>query len=155
MHERGVRICFLGDRSRVSQRVRDGFAQVETLTANNSAIVLNVCFNYGGRWDIANAAQTLASRGQEITETALSQEIATAHVGDPDLLIRTGGEHRISNFLLWQCAYSELFFSDKLWPDFDEAALDAALLSYSQRERRFGKTASQLDRSTDVRTANV
>jgi undecaprenyl diphosphate synthase len=144
LHESGVKICFVGDRSRVSERVRQGFAQAEQLTAANAKITLNVCFNYGGRWDIAQAAQKLAARGQTITEAALDAEMSTAHVGDPDLLIRTGGEYRISNFLLWQCAYSELYFCDKLWPDFDDAALDAALQAYAQRERRFGKTSAQI-----------
>jgi undecaprenyl diphosphate synthase len=144
LHASGVKICFIGDRSRVSERVRHGFAQAEALTQTNSKITLNVCFNYGGRWDIAHAAQKVASRGHTITEAALNAEMSTAHVGDPDLLIRTGGEYRISNFLLWQCAYSELFFSDKLWPDFDDAALDAALKAYAQRERRFGKTPEQI-----------
>jgi undecaprenyl diphosphate synthase len=144
LHESGVKICFVGDRSRVSERVRSGFAQAEVLTQSNSTLTLNVCFNYGGRWDIAQAAQKVASRGQTITEAALNAEMSTAHVGDPDLLIRTGGEYRISNFLLWQCAYSELYFSDKLWPDFDETALDAALQSYAARERRFGKTSAQI-----------
>jgi undecaprenyl diphosphate synthase len=144
LHASGVKICFIGDRSRVSERVRHGFAQAEALTQSNTNITLNVCFNYGGRWDIAQAAQKLSARGQSITEEALSAEMSTAHVGDPDLLIRTGGEYRISNFLLWQCAYSELFFSDKLWPDFDDAALDTALQAYAQRERRFGKTPEQI-----------
>jgi undecaprenyl diphosphate synthase len=144
LHESGVKICFIGDRSRVSDRVGTGFAQAEELTANNTKITLNVCFNYGGRWDIAQAAQRVAASGKEITEDALSAQMSTAHVVDPDLLIRTGGEFRVSNFLLWQCAYSELYFSDKLWPDFDEAALDAALLDFAQRERRFGKTSEQV-----------
>ncbi len=144
LHESGVRICFVGDRSRVSDRVRAGFTQAEQLTAINSTITLNVCFNYGGRWDIVQAAQKLVARGQTISEEALGAEMCTAHVGDPDLLIRTGGEYRISNFLLWQCAYSELVFSDKLWPDFDEVALDAALLAFAKRERRFGKTSEQV-----------
>lgn len=148
---KGGRICFIGDRTRVSERVRESFAQSEHLTQNNSKITLNVCFNYGGRWDIVQAAQKLAARGGVISEDALSQEMATAHVGDPDLLIRTGGEFRISNFLLWQCAYSELYFSDKLWPDFDEAALDEALRAYAQRERRFGKTSDQIARETSSR----
>jgi undecaprenyl diphosphate synthase len=144
LHESGVKICFIGDRSRVSDRVGTGFAQAEELTASNTKITLNVCFNYGGRWDIAQAAQRVAASGKEITEDALSAQMSTAHVVDPDLLIRTGGEFRVSNFLLWQCAYSELYFSDKLWPDFDEAALDAALLDFAQRERRFGKTSEQV-----------
>ena len=105
---------------------------------------LNVCFNYGGRWDIAQAAAALAVRGEPITETSLDRAMALAHVPDPDLLIRTGGEQRISNFLLWQAAYSELVFSDRLWPDFDEAALDEAMAAYAARERRFGQTSEQL-----------
>jgi undecaprenyl diphosphate synthase len=144
LHESGVKILFLGDRSRVSERVRAGFAQAESLTAGNNKILLNVCFNYGGRWDIVQAAQRVAALGKPMTEETLSQEMVTAHCGDPDLLIRTGGELRISNYLLWQCAYSELVFSDKLWPDFDEAALDAALKHYAQRERRFGKISEQV-----------
>ena len=144
LHESGVRICFVGDSARVSERVRTGFKEAERLTAANRKITLNVCFNYGGRWDIAQAAQKISDRGERITEDALSAEMATAHVGDPDLLIRTGGEYRISNFLLWQCAYSELYFSSKFWPEFDEVELDAALLAYSQRERRFGKTSQQV-----------
>jgi undecaprenyl diphosphate synthase len=103
-----------------------------------------VCFNYGGRWDIAQAAARLAARGEAITEAALGGALALAHVPDPDLLIRTGGEQRISNFLLWQAAYSELYFTDKLWPEFDEAALDEALADYARRERRFGRTSEQL-----------
>lgn len=144
LHESGVKICFVGDRSRVSERVSAGFVQAEQLTAGNNKITLNVCFNYGGRWDVVQAAQKLAAQGLTITEASLSSEMSTAHVGDPDLLIRTGGEYRISNFLLWQCAYSELFFSNKLWPEFDEAALDEALQAYAARERRFGKTSAQL-----------
>lgn len=150
LHESDVRICFVGDRSQVSDRVRAGFAQAEQLTEDNKKITLNVCFNYGGRWDIAQAAQKIAARGQAITEEALSAEMSTAHVGDPDLLIRTGGEYRISNFLLWQCAYSELVFSDKLWPDFDEVELDAALLAYARRERRFGKTSAQVTQVASI-----
>jgi undecaprenyl diphosphate synthase len=144
MHESGVRIRFLGDRMRVSERVREGFAKAEQLTAANTKITVNVCFNYGGRWDIAQAAQKIADRGEAITEDALSCEMSTAAVGDPDLLIRTGGEQRISNFLLWQCAYSELVFSDKLWPDFDEVELDQAIAEFARRERRFGKTSAQV-----------
>jgi undecaprenyl diphosphate synthase len=144
LNENGVRILFIGDRSRVSEQVRTAFEGAEKMTQGNRKITLNVCFNYGGRWDIAQAAQRVADLGEEITEASLSAQLTTVHVGDPDLLIRTGGEFRISNFLLWQCAYSELYFSDKLWPDFDEAALEAALLAFAQRERRFGKTSEQV-----------
>ena len=140
----GVRLHFVGERVGLSDKVRAGLAQSEDATAHNTALVLNVCFNYGGRWDIAQAAAALAQRGEPITEAALGRAMALAHVPDPDLLIRTGGEQRISNFLLWQCAYSELYFSDRLWPDFDEAALDEAMAAFAERERRFGKTSEQV-----------
>jgi undecaprenyl diphosphate synthase len=140
----GVRIQFVGDRSALSEKVRAGLAQAEAATAANTRLQFNICFNYGGRWDIAQAAAKLAARGEPITEKSLDGEMALAHVPDPDLLIRTGGEKRISNFLLWQAAYSELFFSDKLWPEFDAAALDEAIADYAQRERRFGKTSQQV-----------
>jgi undecaprenyl diphosphate synthase len=105
---------------------------------------LNVCFNYGGRWDVVRAAQALSAACEAITEESLARKLATFDVGDPDLIVRTGGEMRLSNFLLWQAAYSELYFSDVLWPDFDEAALDAAIGAYVTRERRFGMTSEQL-----------
>jgi undecaprenyl diphosphate synthase len=139
----GVQLHFVGDRQRLSERVRTGLIQAEQATADNQRLVFNVCFNYGGRWDIAQAAHKLAADGQEITELALDRALALAHVPDPDLLIRTGGEMRISNFLLWQAAYSELYFSDRLWPDFDDAALDEAIAAYGNRERRFGQTSAQ------------
>lgn len=144
LNANGVRIHFVGDRQRLSEKVRAGLAQAERSTAANQRLVLNVCFNYGGRWDIAQAAQKLASRGEAITEASLDRAMALAHVADPDLLIRTGGELRISNFLLWQAAYSELYFSDKLWPEFDAAELDKAIGAFAARERRFGQTSAQL-----------
>jgi undecaprenyl diphosphate synthase len=142
----GIRLHFVGDRRSLSERMQQGLAQAEAATADNGRMVLNVCFNYGGRWDISQAAARLAARGEPITEAALDQAMALSHVPDPDLLIRTGGEQRISNFLLWQCAYSELYFSDRLWPDFDEAALDEALAAYAGRERRFGQISEQVAR---------
>ncbi|MDP2034286.1 MAG: polyprenyl diphosphate synthase [Polaromonas sp.] len=148
----GVQLHFVGERQQLSDKVRAGLEQAEAATADNHRLVLNVCFNYGGRWDIAQAARKLAASGQEITEMALDRALALAHVPDPDLLIRTGGELRISNFLLWQAAYSELHFSDKLWPDFDEAALDEAIAVYASRERRFGKTSGQLVTGTQPST---
>ncbi|TDS83577.1 polyprenyl diphosphate synthase [Comamonas sp. JUb58] len=143
----GIRLFFVGDRGSLSAKVQAGLAQAEQATAHNDRMVLNVCFNYGGRWDIAQAAAKLAAAGQAITEVALNDAMALAHVPDPDLLIRTGGEMRISNFLLWQSAYSELYFSDKWWPDFDEQALDEAIGEFQRRERRFGKTSEQLVQS--------
>lgn len=144
LHRDGVRLYFVGSRDGLSDRVARGLADAEKVTSENTRLVLNVCFNYGGRWDIAQAAARLAADGQPITEVSLNGALALAHVPDPDLIIRTGGEMRISNFLLWQAAYSELYFSDALWPDFDERALDAALAWYSTRERRFGKTSEQI-----------
>ncbi|MDI3380803.1 polyprenyl diphosphate synthase [Xenophilus aerolatus] len=140
----GVRLHFVGERQGLSERIRSGLAQAEAATAHNTRLVLNVCFNYGGRWDVAQAAAKLAAQGLPPTELNLDRAMALAHVPDPDLFIRTGGEQRMSNFLLWQSAYSELFFSDRLWPDFDEAALDEAIAAFGRRERRFGQTSAQL-----------
>jgi undecaprenyl diphosphate synthase len=144
MNHHGVRLHFPGQKQGLSARITQALTAAEASTQTNQRMVLNVCFNYGGRWDIVDAAQRLADRGEPITQESMSAATALAHVGDPDLLIRTGGERRISNFLLWQCAYSELFFSDVLWPDFGPAALDEALLDFSQRERRFGLTSEQV-----------
>ena len=144
LKEAGIRLHFVGDRQGLPERMRQSLTQAEAATADNRGMVLNVCFNYGGRWDIAQAAAQLAARGEPITEGALDRALALSHGPDPDLLIRTGGEQRISNFLLWQCAYSELYFSDRLWPDFDEAALDEAFAAFAERERRFGKTSEQV-----------
>jgi undecaprenyl diphosphate synthase len=140
----GVRIHFVGERSALSEKVRNGLAQAEASTAGNTRLVLNICFNYGGRWDIAQAAARLAARGEPMTEANLDRAMALAHVPDPDLVIRTGGEMRISNFLLWQSAYSEFYFTDKLWPEFSPAALDKAIADYGKRERRFGRTSEQV-----------
>jgi len=142
----GVRVCFVGDRSALSEKVRAGLAQAEASTAANGRLLFNICFNYGGRWDIADAAARLAAQGTPITEASLAEALSLAHVPDPDLIIRTGGEHRLSNFLLWQAAYAELYFTDKLWPDFGPRELDLALADYAGRERRFGKTSAQVAR---------
>jgi undecaprenyl diphosphate synthase len=144
LNAEGVRIHFVGDRSALSEKVRNGLAQAEAVTAGNTRLLLNVCFNYGGRWDIAQAAAKLVARGEAITEASLNSAMALAHVPDPDLVIRTGAEQRISNFLLWQSAYSEFYFSDKLWPEFDAAAIDEAIADYARRERRFGRTSDQV-----------
>lgn len=148
----GVQLHFVGARDALSARVRQGLQEAESATAMNSLLVLNVCFNYGGRWDIATAAARLAAAGQPITEDSLSRALSMAYCSDPDLVIRTGGEKRLSNFLLWQAAYSELHFSELLWPDFDESALDKALVEYASRERRFGKTSDQVAAVVETRT---
>lgn len=140
----GVRLHFVGERAGLSPKMVKGLLDAEAATAHNTRLVLNVCFNYGGRWDIAQAAARLAAQGEAITELSLDRAMALAHVPDPDLFIRTGGEQRLSNFLLWQSAYAELFFSDKLWPEFDEAALDEAIAAFQGRERRFGQTSAQI-----------
>lgn len=140
----GVKLNFLGDRSHIAENLRAALLDAERLTATNDRMVLNVCFNYGGRWDVVAAANALAQKGLPITEQGLADHMSTASCGDPDLIIRTGGEMRLSNFLLWQAAYSELYFSDLLWPDFDEAALAQAMASYVSRERRFGMTSEQI-----------
>jgi len=139
--EKGVRIRIVGDRSAVNDKVRAAWDEAESSTAHNSRITLSVAFNYGGRWDIVQACRQAIAQGlapEQIDERRLSSLMALAHAPDPDLFIRTGGEVRISNFLLWQVAYAELYFTECLWPDFDEAELDAALTAFAGRERRFG-----------------
>lgn len=139
----GAQLRFVGERGGLSAKMLAGMAQAEATTAGNDRLVINVCFNYGGRWDIVQAARRVLDSGDALTEESLSAHMGMAHVPDPDLVIRTGGEQRISNFLLWQSAYAEYFFTDSLWPDFDEAALDAAIDAFARRERRFGQTSSQ------------
>jgi undecaprenyl diphosphate synthase len=141
----GVRLYFVGDRTALSSKLISALDGAEAQTAHCDKLVLNVCLNYGGRWDIADAASRLALQGIAITPDSLNAALSLSHVPDPDLFIRTGGEQRLSNFLLWQSAYSELYFSNKLWPDFDAAELDQAIGAYSGRERRFGKTSEQLE----------
>jgi undecaprenyl diphosphate synthase len=143
MHADGVRLYFVGERATLSEKVRAGLAAAEQATAGNNRMVVNVCFNYGGRWDLVQAAAKLAAARVEVSEASLAGALALSHVPDPDLLIRTGGELRLSNFLLWQAAYSELYFSEMLWPDFDEAELDRAMAAYAKRERRYGRVPAQ------------
>ena len=150
MRDDGVQLHFIGERGGLSAKMTAGLVQAEAATAHNTRLVFNVCFNYGGRWDVARAAAQLAARGETITEASLDRALALAHVPDPDLFIRTGGEQRLSNFLLWQSAYAELYFSDKLWPEFDEAALDDAIAAFQRRERRFGQTTAQVAPDTGV-----
>lgn len=150
LHERGVQIHFPGDRSKLSNRVSEGLSRAEHLTACNSKLVLNVCFNYGGRWDICQAAESLRLAGEPICEASMTKALALAHVPDPDLFIRTGGEMRVSNFLIWQMAYAEFYFSKLLWPDFDAGELDRAVSVFCSRERRFGLTSEQIVGKTQV-----
>ncbi len=137
----GVRIRIVGNRSAVSDKVRDAWTHAERATAHNSRITLSVAFNYGGRWDIVQATRCALAAGvkpEDLDEDSLNRHMAMSYAPDPDLFIRTGGEVRISNFLLWQVAYSELYFTDCLWPDFGDAELDAALAAFRARDRRFG-----------------
>jgi undecaprenyl diphosphate synthase len=143
--EHGVRIKIVGDRNEVSDKLRQAWEQAESSTRNNTRITLSVAFNYGGRWDIVQACRQAIADGitpADLNETSLNRYMALSHAPDPDLFIRTGGEIRISNFLLWQVAYSELVFSDCLWPEFGDAELDAALSEYARRDRRFGAVDS-------------
>jgi len=148
--ELGVRMRVVGDSFAFDPELRRLIAESERRTQHNSRLHLTICANYGGRWDIAQAAARLiGSRppgaSSMVSESELERFLALSFAPDPDLLIRTGGEQRISNFLLWQCAYSELWFTDQLWPDFDASTLDDALQWYAGRQRRFGMTGEQLE----------
>lgn len=147
----GVRLRFIGDLSRFSAALRQRMHATEALTAHNHKLTLNIAVNYGGRWEIVAAAQQVAAaalRGDldpaTLDEHAFTRYTTLAELPDPDLFIRTGGENRISNFLLWHLAYTEFYFTPVLWPDFDDAAFAAALADYAQRERRFGRTSEQV-----------
>jgi len=156
--EHGVQLRFIGDRTAFSPKLQRQISLTEEATAGGRDLLLNVAANYGGRWDITQAVRGLladivgqAQSGAErehqierINADAIAARLVTAGLPDPDLFIRTGGEHRISNFLIWQLAYTELYFTDVLWPDFDEAALDDALASFARRQRRYGKTGEQI-----------
>ncbi|MCG6867912.1 MAG: di-trans,poly-cis-decaprenylcistransferase [Gammaproteobacteria bacterium] len=149
--ENGIRMRFIGDRDGFSPRLKQEIAAAEDTTAAGERMLLNIAANYGGRWDIVQAVrQLIADVGESgmdssaIDESALNKRLSTAGLAEPDLFIRAGGEHRISNFLLWQLAYTELYFTDTLWPDFDEASLAEAFNDYAGRQRRFGKTGEQV-----------
>ncbi|MGQ0696807.1 MAG: polyprenyl diphosphate synthase [Panacagrimonas sp.] len=139
LHRNGVRMRFIGDHTDFSPILRDEMQRSAELTRNNTGLKLNVAVGYGGQWDVALAAQKLADRGEPITAESLEANLDTAGIPHPDLLIRTGGEKRISNFLLWQLAYAELYFCDTLWPDFGDSDFSLALDWYASRERRFGR----------------
>jgi undecaprenyl diphosphate synthase len=139
LNRNGINICFIGDRSDFPQALREEMAHSENLTAANTGIKLVVAVGYGGQWDMMEAARQLVASGQPITAEGIEQHLQTRGLPHPDLLIRTGGERRISNFLLWQLAYTELYFTEVLWPDFDEDEFQRALAWYVGRERRFGR----------------
>jgi len=152
----GVRLKVVGDTSPFDASIRRLIDEAERLTAGNRRLTLSIAANYGGRWDILQALNRLLRdlpRSGEIREESLAPYLAMSYAPEPDLFIRTGGEQRISNFLLWQLAYTELYFTETLWPDFDAAALDAAIASYRSRERRFGRTSEQLEQSKRAEVA--
>jgi undecaprenyl diphosphate synthase len=157
LHRNGVRLKVVGDTQRFDPTIRRLIEQGERLTADNQRLTLTVAANYGGRWDIMQALNRLSKEKnlseEQIREEMLAPYLAMSYAPEPDLFIRTGGEQRISNFLLWQLAYSELYFTERLWPDFDAAALDEAIASYRARERRFGRTSEQVGQSRRAEVA--
>ena len=155
LHENGVRIRFIGDLTAFSPELQRKIRNAMALTSGNDRMTLNVAVNYGGRWDIVNAAREAARacaegriRPEQIDEAWFSRQLALGDSSAPDLFIRTGGEMRISNFLLWQSAYTEFYFTPVLWPDFNADVLDEAIASYQSRERRFGRTGEQIRRES-------
>jgi undecaprenyl diphosphate synthase len=145
LHRSGVRVKVVGDTGRFGAKLQRLIEQAEILTGTNKRLTLTIAANYGGRWDLLQAANKVQER--PIDEAALSRHLAMSYAPEPDLFIRTGGEQRISNFLLWQLAYTELCFIETLWPDFDAQALDQAIASFRRRERRFGRTSDQVAES--------
>jgi undecaprenyl diphosphate synthase len=147
LHENNIRLILIGDRSKFTKELIAQIKQAEQLTAKNTGLSLTIAANYGGRWDILNATNQMVSKNPnktDFTEEDLTPHLAMHYAAEPDLFIRTGGEKRVSNFLLWQLAYTEFYFTDTLWPDFDDKAFQLAIQSYQQRERRFGRTSEQL-----------
>ncbi len=152
LNEKGIRIRFIGNRAMFSEDLQQKISETEAITDSNSVMTLNIAANYGGQWDIVNATRTLAEQvadgeisPSQIDERVFRRELSLGDSPDPDLFIRTGGEHRISNFLLWQLAYAELYFCDRLWPEFSDSDMRAALTEYAQRQRRYGKTGEQIE----------
>jgi undecaprenyl diphosphate synthase len=151
LHKNNVILRIIGDRSRFSDKLQKAMSDAEELTKDNTGLSLNIAANYGGRLDITVATRALCRRvakgeldPEDVTAEMLQAELSLHHLPEPDLLIRTGGEKRVSNFLLWQLAYGEFYFTDSYWPDFDKQALDKAIISFSSRQRRFGKTGDQI-----------
>jgi undecaprenyl diphosphate synthase len=155
LHRNGVRLKVVGDTGRFDAKIRKLIEAGERLTAGTRTLTLTIAANYGGRWDVLHAVNAFLKKnpGRELSEQDLAGHLAMGYAPEPDLFIRTGGEQRISNFLLWQLAYTELYFTETLWPDFDAAALDLAVESYRQRERRFGRTSEQLEHSKRAEVA--
>lgn len=154
LHKQNIKLTIIGDRSRFDAKLQAEIAQAESLTSKNTGLHLIIAASYGGRWDIANAMQAIGKEiesglmiSEHISPALIQSKLANASLPEPDLLIRTGGEKRISNFMLWQLAYTELYFCDALWPDFDAAELEKALVFFSSRERRYGCTSEQLKSS--------
>jgi undecaprenyl diphosphate synthase len=150
LHRNGIRLKVIGEQGRFDPKIQALIAEGERLTSANRGLTLTIAANYGGRWDILQALSRLAREQPEalvagVTERQLAPYLSMSYAPEPDLFIRTGGEQRVSNFLLWQLAYAELHFTDTLWPDFDAVALEAAFASYRTRERRFGRTSEQLE----------
>ena len=156
LHENGIRFRVIGDLSRFEPKLASLIREAEGLTRDNDGLTLTVAANYGGRWDILQATNRMLKDRPELAsgfgENDLAPYLALSYAPEPDLFIRTGGEQRISNFVLWQLAYTELYFTDTLWPDFDATALEHAIVSYQQRERRFGRTSEQLPRAVERAT---
>jgi len=153
LHRNNIQLRVIGDHSAFPERIQKRIIKAETLTADNDGLILNVAANYGGKWDIVQATQKLAAKAvageiatDAITDEMISAELSMSGLPDPDLFIRTGGEERISNFLIWQLAYTELYFTDTLWPAFDRAEFDKALSSFARRQRRFGHTGEQIEK---------
>jgi len=156
MHRNGVRLRVIGDLGRFDVRIQSLIGEAEKMTAANDRLTLTIAANYGGRWDMMQALGRLmkdnpAMAGSDLAESELAPYLSMSYAPEPDLFIRTGGEHRISNFLLWQLAYTELYFTDALWPDFGADALDQAISWYSGRERRFGRTSEQVEAGKRLR----
>ena len=156
LHENGIRFRVIGDLSRFEPKLASLIREAEGLTRDNDGLTLTVAANYGGRWDILQATNRMLKDRPELAsgfgENDLAPYLALSYAPEPDLFIRTGGEQRISNFVLWQLAYTELYFTDTLWPDFDATALEHAIVSYQQRERRFGRTSEQLPEAVERAT---
>jgi len=157
LHNNNVRLKIIGDISKFSSSLQKQISEAKKTTGNNTGLTINIAANYGGQWDITQSVQQLAKQVQagtlkpdQITEAHISKGLTTAELPEPDLFIRTGGEQRVSNFMLWQMAYTEFYFTNTLWPDFDEQSLVLAIESFTHRERRFGKTSEQLKDSDNA-----